>query len=403
MNTIDFRAALGRYRYVLLALGCSVLFVVIAVSIVSSIEYHNKDFFTYWLAGRLAVMGQDPYRSDVWIAGHHQFGSTWIPNATFVYPLPVSLLFAPFGLLPLFQAFILWVTLTEFMIAASVRVLLRAARNVQAPRYILPIVAGIVLFRPTALTLINGQMTGFLLLVLACVVLLWERARWWQGAALLPLLGLKPNLGVPIILLLLFYLLLQKRMAALLGAAVSAVTLLLLGLIQNPTWIIEFWRAGNTKLSQTFGFSPTIWGVSTLLCNYNLNCAIGYGAGIGLITLLGYAVFLTRKSRLPAPTMVVGLALSVALLLTPYTWPYDQLLLVIPIVAVTLGLAEAGHRFMPSALIFLAFDLMAMILLYVSARIQMEIWNAAIPLSVLGLLAWYLTAVRPAHRVTGTT
>ncbi len=86
----------------------AITFFIIARTIVNSVDYHNSDFFTFWLSGRLASQGLNPYDRQFWIAGHHQYGATWMPNETFIYPLQVSLLFIPLGLLDLFQAYILW-------------------------------------------------------------------------------------------------------------------------------------------------------------------------------------------------------------------------------------------------------------------------------------------------------
>ena len=79
----------------------------VAIRIINSIDYHNNDFFTFWLAGHLVATGGNPYASAQWVAGHHEFGVTWIPNQAYVYPLPLSLLFVPLGLLSLKQAYTL--------------------------------------------------------------------------------------------------------------------------------------------------------------------------------------------------------------------------------------------------------------------------------------------------------
>jgi hypothetical protein len=96
--------------------------------------------------------------------------------------------------------------------------------------------------------------------MLSFTVYFRERGKWWQGCVFLPILALKPNLGIPIILLLSFYLVLRRKILALVAGGFSGLVLIYVGLVQNPNWIVEFWRAGNTKLSTMFGFSPTIWG-----------------------------------------------------------------------------------------------------------------------------------------------
>lgn len=390
MKTNAFKAKMDRYWYIPLISFLAILFFIIAVKIVNPVEYPNSDFFSFWLAGRLAALGQNPYNSQIWVMGHHQFSATWISDTTFLYPLPLSLLFLPLGLIPLYQAFITWDILLQFMIVLSIALLLRVNSNFPIKRFMPPLMVGVIFFRPTILTLVNGQLSGLLLLLVACVLYLWEKGKWRQGAVLLAILALKPNLGMPLIALLSVYLIQQKQISALIAGAVSGLMLLFAGLLQNSNWLIEFWNAGSAKLSQTFGVSPTIWGISALFCNYNLNCAIGYGGCVSLLFLIGYFYLLAGSRNNLSPAMAISLAVVVTLILTPYTWPYDQLLLVVPIVAITLRLAKDGYRYLPVSFIFLAIDILALIALGMDAKIHMEIWNAGIPLFILGLLAWYL-------------
>ncbi len=395
----NLQAKISHSRYFLLIPFLATLFFIIAVALVNPAEYPNSDFFTFWLAGRLFSLGQDPYNSQAWVSGHHRFGATWIPNPTFVYPMPLSLLFAPLGLLPLYQAFIAWDVLSQFMMATSIALLfaINSKYNPSCKHFVLPVLSGVALFRPTILTLVNGQLSGMLLLIITAVIYLWEKEKWAQGAALLATLALKPNLGVPVIGLLSIYLILQKRISSLVALMISGVLLVLVGLVQNSDWMIEFWSAGNAKVSQTFWFTPTIWGASAFLCNYNSSCTFGYGIFLSFLFLTGCLYLFVKKRNISSPSLAASLATVITLLLTPHTWPYDQLLLVIPIVTIMMLLAKDGYSYLPVALLFLAIDVLAFVLLGISGMIQMEIWNVFIPLAVLGLLIGYLkkTTTRP--------
>jgi len=390
MTLSTIKANIHRYWHIILTPMLGILFFYIAIRIVDPVKYPNNDFFTFWLGGHLSALGQNPYLTDIWIGGHHEFGASWIPNTTFIYPLPLALFFVPLGLIPLYQAYVVWVLLTQYMITLSVALLLSFYPARLKKSYILPITAGVILFRPTLLTLINGQLSGFLLFVIVCIIWLWERGRWREGAVLLPILALKPNLGVPLILLLSFYLILELRITSLITGVISGLCLLATGFVQNFQWISEFWMAGNTKLSQTFGYSPTIWGLSALICDHKLNCSIGYGSVVGLFILIGFVGLLVNKQRSASPALVVGLAITVMLLLTPYTWPYDQILLIIPIITVMMNLASRRNRFALISSIFLVLDIAAIGLLKISAEVELEIWNVMIPLAVLALVCWYL-------------
>ncbi|HTX91189.1 MAG TPA: glycosyltransferase family 87 protein, partial [Anaerolineales bacterium] len=208
----------------LAAAACAAL----AVRIVASIDYRNNDFFTFWLAGHLVTQGGNPYDPAQWVAGHQAFGVTWIPNQTYVYPLPLSLLFAPLGWLSLKSAFTVWVALSELMILVALALLAFGQPGSGSGRYFLPLLIGLIFFRPTSLTLFHGQLSGALLLLLAGTIFLWEKGKWEWGSLLLPLLMLKPNIGAPLLALLGAWLLVRKRFRALLAIAAGLLALLVI-------------------------------------------------------------------------------------------------------------------------------------------------------------------------------
>jgi TctA family transporter len=82
------------------------------------------------------------------------------------------------------------------------------------------------------------------------------------------------------------------------------------------------------------------------------------------------------------------------LLVTPYCWPYDQLLLVVPIVTITMCLAKKGGRYLPVALIFFAVDILAWMLFGLALVINKDIWTMLVPLFTFGLLIGYLALNR---------
>ncbi|MFN2233935.1 MAG: glycosyltransferase 87 family protein [Anaerolineales bacterium] len=247
-----------------------------------------------------------------------------------------------------------------------------------------------MLFRPVFPTLLNGQLSGFLLFVLAAISYLWEKGKWNQGAILMTVLALKPNLGIPIIGLLSLYLIFCKRLSALITSIIFGGFLIFVGFVQNPNWVIEFWNAGNTKLSQTFGISPTIWGITSFFCNFDQTCTVVVGISIGLLFIIGYLYLLVKKRNILPPSVVVGIAVAITLLLTPYTWSYDQLLLVAPILTFIFLLVKNGYGFLPVSLLFLGIDIFALFLLWIATIVRLDIWNASIPLLVLCLLIWFI-------------
>jgi hypothetical protein len=210
----------------------------------------------------------------------------------------------------------------------------------------------------------------------------------------LGLLVLKPNLGLFIILLTGAWLIQNKQWRALIGAASSAVVLLVVGLIHDPGWLGEYLQVGGSKLAQIFGASPTVWGLSALACRVDTGCILYLGGSACLLTF-GFGMWLLFRSKSLTPLEVLGLVVTVTLLIAPYTWTYDQLLLLIPIVLITLALDGKRGGFLLAIGFFLILDLFLVIILVFDSILGVEILNAILPLIILGLLAWRVLSQKP--------
>jgi arabinofuranan 3-O-arabinosyltransferase len=384
---------LKRYWLLIVAPILVVLAVLLAIRIVGSMDYHHQDndFFTFWLAGHLVTLGGSPYDPAQWVAGYHQFEIGFIPNKTFLYPLPLALLLAPLGFLPFHTAYIVWVTLIQLMIIVSLAVLLSLESHPRAKFFFIPLLAGIILFRPTILTLIQGQVSGLILFILAWIVFLWRKGNWFWGGLLLGLLALKPNLGIIIIVLLAIWLILQKRWAALFGTLTCGIFILIAGLVVDRNWVSEYWRVGANKLAETFGGSPTVWGLGALISHNHAAATLIIGGLVGLMILLGFFRVILRSRPALSSLGVSALIVTVTLLIAPYTWTYDQLLLVLPITAMVLAMDRMGAPFPLTFGIFLGIDALCVILLIFNTMYQVEILNVVIPIIVFGLCLWWLT------------
>jgi hypothetical protein len=367
-----------------LLLMCLVVYL-IATKIVNSIDYQNSDFFSFWLAGRLVIQGGNPYSPDQWVPGHQIYGATWISDQTYLYPLPLSLLFAPLGMLPLFQGYIVWVALSIIMILASLFLLMVNKPNFS--HIAVPLLVGLTFFRPTILTLFQGQISAMLLLCLAGILYLWGKGHWQWGSSFLPLLLLKPNLGGPLLLLLSTWQLFRRRYRSILAISFGGMILVGIGFLQNPHWLSAYWGIGSLKVAQNFGGSPTVWGLGYLVCRSHSPCMPIFGGIASFLLIFTFGWLILRKHDI-TPLHLVSLAICVTLLITPYTWTYDQLLLVIPVTALMLSLNLAGKRFLLTASLFLAIDILVVILLYFDTLMHIEIFNALIPLLILALCGW---------------
>jgi hypothetical protein len=282
------------------------------------------------------------------------------------------------------------------MIIASLAILLTLETNPRRQLFFIPLFAGIVLFRPTILTLTQGQVSGLFLFALVWIAFLWEKGKWFWGGFLLGLLSLKPNLGFIVIFLVAIWLLRNKNWPALYGTLACGIFVLLAGLIDNPGWVAQYLHIGANKLTETFGGSPTVWGLGALIGHNQIATTLVVGSLAGLMLLFGFfRLSLSGRAAL-RPVSVLALAVCVTLLVTPYTWTYDQLLVVLPLTALILTMDRMGLRFPLTASLFIGIDVLVVILLYFDSLLEVEILNVLIPLLVYGLCLRWLSRGVPA-------
>jgi len=362
----------------------------IATRIVYSQDYADSDFFSFWLAGRMSFTSQYLYQPDQWIEGHHQFGAEWISDPTFLYPLPLAVLFYPLGSLNLGQAYVTWVLLSMIMILVSLYLLMSPGWSESSKHYVFPILAGVFLFRPTIITLKNGQLGAAFLFILAIIIYLWEKGRWLEGGVALAFLSLKPSLGLSITAMLVLWLLLARKWRAILGFIGSSAGLLLIGWLVDSSWLRDYIQIGSQKVVQNFGYTPTLWGASALVCHQGLKCRTILG-GIVAVLIIIISVYLFSSNGIDlAPSSMVSLIIPITLLLTPYLWAYDQVLLTIPIVLVMMKMSDKGYPYLLSSTIFLFFSLVAAGLVFIALQVKIDGWSMLVPfltwILVLGVL-----------------
>jgi hypothetical protein len=347
----------------------------------------GSDFFSLWLAPHLLLQGQDPYRSDVWVPAHDTFGARWISDPTFLYPLPLAVLLLPFGIFPLDVAAVLWVFLSLAAIMLVARKLIASWLPGKLLPYLLPALAGILLFRPTFLTLLVGQMEILLLLCLAGAAWLWEGGEWLKGGLLVSVVVLKPQIGLPLLALAGLWLLVHRRWTGLAGMGLAALGLFALGAVFDIGWVGRWLSIGQGKVSGVFGYSPTVWGVAATVCRHQYPCTSLLGGVLSIVVVAGGLWILLPRKELH-PMNAIGVIIPVALLTTPYLWAYTQVLLIIPILLV---MGRMYHRKLPYLLVAtfpLTMAVLAFILLFVAVGLGTDVWSAAVPLASLILLGF---------------
>lgn len=354
-----------------LALGLVLLFVFGFFDVRDRVVGHN-DFTYTWAGARTVVDGGNPYEPSAWLGTAARYGTTTPRETVFGYPPWIALAALPFALLPVPIASGIWTFGGMALAALALRLLLRGLDP--APPLV-HFLSGLALFasQPGSANMWSGQWTFVLLAVLVmAVVAVRERRRGPLVAAFL--LTTKPQLVV------FAFPALARAANARWGprylalATVPPAIAIAIGWLAFPGWL-EAWR---TKLfEQRLAVQPP-----TTLAN-GLGDLIG---PLGAVIAAGLVLALVGAGLAFTPRGDAFLAVWLAISATApiYSWSYDHLLLIVPLVIAT---AVVGRRSRRAGVTFAAVGfgafLIVPVLLYVVADArQNESFNIFVPLTV---------------------
>jgi hypothetical protein len=283
-----------------------------AVALVGTLHYtyanvHNEpDIGFVWLASRMICTGADPYGVSFTTPEYSPV------QLAFPYPLPIALLALPLSLLPLPWMATIWALAGLLTALAMPQLLLH-----NAPPWLSLLPLAYVPFL-SAMEVV--QVEPVLLLVALACILLHRADRPFTAGVILPLLLLKPHVGIGLFCGIAAYTLIG-------GAArrwwygVAAGFALWWGgsLLFDPSWPLR-WLPQLTQFSEMH--HPTSVG------------ATPWGAPLALIALGLLCLAWRRRDG----EMAAGAALTLGLLMVPLCCLYSQSTLLLPLVLV------AGRR-----------------------------------------------------------
>lgn len=300
----------------LAALVIATVFALCAVAAVA-IAYKGSvapDFLSFWAAGRLASQGQ--IASVYTIALHHGVEAQAVPGVgllPFPYPPFVLPLFVPFGMLPFWLAFGAWVALTAiFYIAVTWHRLEARFSLAQAP---------------AAANFITGQ-NGFLTAGIFIGGTGMLPSRPFVAGAILGLLCFKPQLAI----LLPVALLAGREWRAIAGGIVSSLALSIVGLLLFGATSYSSFLAILPHFSNWLSAGRWPWGELAspfaLLRWFGVPmraALVVHGiVAVGAAALTGRAWWRKDEARVP-------ILAAATLLIPPYLFTYDALLLTLPL------------------------------------------------------------------------
>jgi hypothetical protein len=294
----------------------------------------GNDFAGFWAGARAIVEGYDPFRVADWPALAEALGGQRPDTPVYGYPGWVAVALVPFGLMPLATASALWTFGGLAIAAAAVRMLLRMA----IPE--LPIVhtlVGVTLLasQSARTAVILGQWTFILVAALSVAAMLAGRRPVAAGLGAIALLA-KPHLFLLAYPALIFHAFrLGRGWLYATALLIGALALIAASLIVLPGWP-SMWLSvvpGHRLLDP-----PQTTTIPALLSGL-----LGPAGGVLTAVIGGICLVVAALFR-PGSRTGLGIWISLSLIVAPYQWSYDHLLLLPAIVLVASGIEAASRR-----------------------------------------------------------
>jgi hypothetical protein len=347
----------------------------------------NYDFAAYWQAAHMVSKGGDVYDSNEWLSVREKEQTALHSEITFQYPLPLAILMVPLGLLPVGHAYIIWLLLMQIAILTSILLLLRLQSITTWPHFFeIAIIAFLFLFRPTYVAILNGQISAIFLLFTTIGVFAFRRKQWFVGGLLISVLSLKPTIGLPILGILGLWLLAQKSWLGILGMVTGAIILFSIGALYQPSWVLDYLSAGQHLLTRYLGKHSTLLGITTLFFEERWFSFVLAGLGTGAILLVVIRLFFFK--RIENPFAVMAAALASGLLIAPYSWPYDQLLLIVTMLFIMNEICKR-YGFLAGFLLILMVIVISILLVLLAHQLGHDVWSVLVTLLLWGVAVYF--------------
>ncbi|MCB8976671.1 MAG: DUF2029 domain-containing protein [Ardenticatenaceae bacterium] len=300
-------------------------------------RYNNRDFMSLYAGGKAILSGLDPYDPAVWSPLRAELGSTWMPDDRAPFPLWTLLLALPFAALDLGWAAAAWLAFSLCVLGGGLFLLINAYYPKPLPVAEFALVALFTFtYRAVLVSMNNGQITFLLFFLLALFLWLVKKERPFLAGIVLSFVVLKPNAFVLFIPAFGLWLLWQKRWQIIAGAAAGGLAMLLISWLVLPGWLFEWLNVtGKTEVT---AITPTVWGLAYEIWP-EWWAVLGLVFVVVITAVLGLIIF---RNKSLAETEVLPLALIASLLVTPYAWVYEHLLLLIPSILIFLGINKRG-------------------------------------------------------------
>jgi hypothetical protein len=341
-----------------------------------------EDFVEYWGAGRLNARGENPYDPQVLYCQEKEV-SPHLTNAIMMWNPPWALsLVMPFAEMPASLGHGLWLLAQLILLLVCADWIWRYYGGARRDRWLALLVT--LSFAPTFFLLHMGQISALILLGVVGFLHFEKRGQWMWAGAVAALVTIKPHVIYLFGAALVLWTMHRRRWTLVVGGALALGLLTVIPLAFNPQVLRQYREVMAADppqmLSPTIGsllrlgfgldklwlqFVPGLFGLSWLLCHWIRHRH--HWVWAEQTPLLLFASFLTTSYG---------------------AWPFDLVVLLIPVLQVTVWCVRIQQsRMVAFALITLVgFDVLALLLRNIRWSDQyLHVWMT--PMLLLGYLA----------------
>jgi hypothetical protein len=337
------------------------------------------DYIEYWSAGRLSVLGMNPY--DIEQLSEQQTAVGWQndleqtprgrPWPIVMYNPPWTLsLVMPFGLLPYGVSRLLWLILELAVVFFCADRLWQFYQAPARTRWLAWVMC--FGFVPTLIVLKMGQMGPLLLLGVVGFLHFEKRGRWALAGAGVALMTVKYNVFYLVLLALFLWAVQHRRWSMFLGGLLATLAATAVPLLRDPLVLAHYWDTMIHNSPSRF-IAPTLGTLLRLVFGQEHVWLQFVPTGVGL---LWFVIHWLRQHHRWDWAEQMPLLLLVSFLTTPYgAWSFDLVVLLVPILQATAWLYRDGGRRTTQYALGFYVAVNALVLAINLARVD-EVWFA---------------------------
>jgi hypothetical protein len=304
------------------------------------------DYVEYWAAGRLNLLGQNPYSADL-LLPLERFAGRDTDEAIMMWNPPWTLAVAmPLGALPPRVGQVVWLLLSLAAVGWSAWLIWTTYGGRRDKAWVAFAVA--FTFVPTLFVLHAGQISA--LLLLGCALFVWCASRGYHFAAgaTACLIAIKPHLACLLWLAIGLDAVVNRRWRIVLGGVVTGLIATAIPMAFNPDVWGQYFEAYRTS-----PVPPSKWVSLTL----GVVLRLAYGVDrfwlqfvpLGLV-LIGFAWHWRRHGRAWDWAEHTPSLIACSFVTAPYgAWHFDLVLLLLPVLHAAARLCPECSRHTPCA------------------------------------------------------